>query len=263
MGILHVLASGRSGRDHYEARYADGLDRQAEWLARNAKQKADSVELLLGRNGIRPARLLELGCGTGAILQELQRRNVAGRYYGVDYSAGAIGYLKSTQPDVECAVADITAGVQLFGGKNFDVILCSHVLEHLEDPLAFLRLIRGFRFNYLLVEVPLENLAFGKLKVRFVDRGEHPAGHVQFFSRCSLLELMDAAGFAVRDARLYAPVLDRATLRFAYGGSSTGRHARKLITEHFGPRLVPRLWSRWYHAHYAVLCQGKGRQVGQ
>ena len=258
MATSHVLASGKSGRDHYESRYAGELDRQAEWLQRSAIQKADSVEELLTRNGIRPGHLLELGCGTGAILRELRRRKLARHYYGVDYSAEAIEYLQSTQPEVRCAVADITAGVRLFDRDSFDVVVCSHVLEHLEDPLPFLKSVRELRFAYLLVEVPLEDLALGRLKARFVDRSRHPAGHVQFFTRHSFLRLLDAGGFVALDERLYAPVLDRATIRFAYKASGMDRYVRKLVTEHYLPRLATPLWVRWYHAHFAVLCQTAG-----
>lgn len=95
-----VLDSGRSGRDHYEAAYLDALERQAEWLCRGAGQKADSVERLLHRNRIKPESILELGCGTGAVIGELQQREVARHYYGIDYSAPAIDYLKTVFPTI-------------------------------------------------------------------------------------------------------------------------------------------------------------------
>lgn len=255
MATTHALASRKSGRDHYESRYASELGRQAEWLQRSAIQKADSVEKLLRNNGIRPEHLLELGCGTGAVLQELRRRRVAQHYYGVDYSTEAIQYLKSTQPEVECAVVDITANVRVFDPAAFDVAVCSHVIEHLEDPLPFLELVRRLRCAYLLVEVPLEDLPLGRLKARWVDRGHNRAGHVQFFTRPSFQRLLNAAGFTMRDELLYAPVLDRDTLRFAYAAGSKLRYARKLLTEHCLPRYTTPLWVRWYHAHYAVLCE--------
>ena len=216
------------------------------------------MEELLGRNGIRPEHLLELGCGTGAILRELRRRRVARHYYGVDYSSEAIHYLKSALPEVRCAVADITTSARLFDRDAFDVAICRHVLEHLEDPLAFLRSVRRLRFGHLLVEVPLEDLAFGRLKALFVDRGKNPAGHVQFFTRRSFLELLAAAGLTARDERIYAPILDRDTIRFAYRASGMGRYARKLMTEHHLPRLATTMWVRWYHAPYAVFCQSTG-----
>ena len=227
-------------------------------MERTARQKADSVEQLLRRNDISPDSILELGCGTGAVLRELQNRRLARHLYGVDYSEEAIRHLKSSLPGVQCAVADITEDVWMFDQSAFDVVLCSHVLEHLETPLAILQAVKRLQFDHLLVEVPLEDLAFGRLKAVFIDRGRNPSGHVQFFIRRSLLQLLKAAQFTVIDKRLYVPLLDMETIRFAYRDNGLPRYLHKLLTEHIGPRFAPRLWSRWYHAHYAVLCQSTG-----
>ena len=216
------------------------------------------MEWLLTGNKISPEHLVELGCGTGAVLGELRYRKLAMHYYGVDYSAEAIRYLKSTLPDVQCVAADISKNGCLFDRDSFDVVVCSHVIEHMEEPTAFLRSLRRFRFDYLVAEVPLEDLAFGRMKARFNDRSKDPAGHVQFYTRCSFLRLLRSAGYMVVYERIYAPFIDKATIRFAYGGKGRLRYLHKLLTEHHLPRLAPGWWLRWYHAHFAVLCQGSG-----
>ena len=179
-----ALDSGGSGRDHYEAVYLDALERQAEWLRRGAGQKADSVEQLLHRNGIKPESVLELGCGTGAVIGELQQRALAQHYYGIDYSATAIAYLKTAFPTIQCTVADVMETANVFDKDSFDVVICSHIIEHLEDPVSFLQAIgQRFQFEYLVVEVPLEDLFFGRAKALLKDRSKNSAGHVHFFFR--------------------------------------------------------------------------------
>ncbi|MCY3615004.1 MAG: class I SAM-dependent methyltransferase [Bacteroidetes bacterium] len=251
-----ALDSGKSGRDHSETTYLDALERQAEWLRRGAGQKADSVEQLLRRNRIKPESVLELGCGTGAVIGELQRRGLAQHYYGIDYSATAITYLKTAFPNIQCAVADVMETANVFDEDSFDVVICSHIIEHLEDPVLFLQAIgRQFQFDYLVAEVPLEDLFFGRVKALLNDRSKNPAGHVQFFTRRSFLALFTAIQSTIVDERVYAPSFGKETLQFAYGEKGLLRYLGKMLTEHYLPKHASRLWTRWYHAHYAVLCK--------
>lgn len=212
-----TLNSGKSGRDHYESTYFDALERQAEWLNRSAGQKVDSIEQLLRRNRIMPGSILELGCGTGAVIGQLQERGLAKQYYGIDYSAKAIAYMKTEFPNIQSAVSDVMETANAFDEDSFDVVVCSHIIEHLEDPMSFLQAIgQQIHFDYLVAEVPLEDLFFGRVKALLKDRSKNPAGHVQFFSRHSFLELVSANAYTVVDERVYAPCFNKETLKFAY-----------------------------------------------
>lgn len=254
-----MSGSDASGRDIYAGHYRERLEREAEWLRRGAGQKADSVELLLRRNGITPESILELGCGTGAVISELRRRGLARRYFGVDYSDDAIMYLKSADPGIEAAVADIMVEADPFGEGKYDVVVVSHTIEHLEEPLEFLRAIRRIRFDHMIAEVPLEDLLFGRLKSRFRDRSENPAGHVQFFTRASFRKLIVEAGYTIQDERLYAPRFDSETLEFAYGDAGPLRRLHKRMTEQVLPVALGPLWRRLYHAHFAVVTTDNGQ----
>jgi len=244
------------GRDHYNQTYQVELGKEAEWLQRTASNKADSVERLLDRNGIKPKRILELGCGTGAVLTELKRRKVADQYFGVDYSKEAIRYLSQRDPEVRCTVADITNTARPFDDVDcFDVVVLSHVIEHLENPLQFLRAIQRIKFGYLVAEVPLEDLWFGRIKARLKDRRDNPAGHVQFFHPTSFRSLLQKADFDIVSERTYAPVLDPATLRFAYHDQPLHTRGMKLFTERLLPLALQPVWTRLYHGHFAALCK--------
>ena len=249
-----ALRSGLTGRDHYNATYSNSLDRQAEWLRRGAKQKADAICRLLTRSRLQPANILEIGCGTGAVISELQRRKVAQSYFAVDYSSTAIEFIQKTHPDIRAVTGDIRDCSKLFPEHTFDVILCSHVLEHLEKPEQFLMSLSGLRWNHFCAEVPLENLYFGRIKARFQDRSKHPAGHVQFFDRPAFVQMISGTGMNIIDQYVYAPVLSRDTLKWAYADYGRLRYLAKFFTEHFLPKHAAVLWSRVYHAHMTVLC---------
>jgi len=247
-----------SARDRYADLYRTELDLEAAWLRYGAVEKATSVELLLARNGIHPKTLLELGCGTGAVIKECQRRKLASQFTAVDYSKEAIEYLASQSNDIHCMAADITDPAFRLE-QCFDVVILSHVLEHLEEPLQFLRAMRkNLRFRYLVAEVPLEDLLASRIKNLFRDRSSNRAGHVQFLAEPSLIEMLHAAAFQVKDTRRYVPVLSSEMAEFVCDRHhlSVFQALVKRGTASYLPRLLGSLWGRVYYAHCAVLCEG-------
>ena len=250
-------ATSAPGREHYAALYRSDLELEAEWLRLSAVEKANSVERLVRRNGIESTRLLELGCGTGAVILECMRRGLAGRYSAIDFSPDAIAHLRGQAGDrIACRVADVAAP-EFRCDEPFDVVVVSHVLEHLESPGEFLAsLRRKIRFTHLVVEVPLENLPALRLKSRFRDRRDNPAGHVQFFTGRDFLRLLSDSGFDVVDRRRYAPVLSEraASLVCRRHGLRGARRLVRLATGRYLPGALGPLWSRLYYAHLAVLC---------
>ena len=253
-----ALQSGKTGRDDYAVKYKGDIQRHAEWLRRGAAHKADSIQLLLARNEIQADSILELGCGTGAVLAELHKRNLASEYFGVDFSREAIQYMTELYPDVQGASADIVQNPNPFGKRSFDVVIVCHTIEHLEDPMAFLKAAEHIDFTYMIAEVPLEDLFFGRVKALLKDRTKNAAGHVQFFTSESFRTLLRKADFDLVDERNYVPVLSRETLKFAYGHLNTPKYLQKVMVGHYLPRLTESVWSKLYYAHHAVLCKRAG-----
>jgi len=248
------LNSGLTGRDHYDSIFSESLDHQIEWLRRTAQQKANAVCTLLDQNDLKPSTILDIGCGTGAVIAELQRQNVGESFHALDYSADAIKFVNKMFPKVDAKVGDVSDCSNLFPEKKFDLIICSHVIEHLEYPADFLRSLGDINWNQFIAEVPLENLLFGKMKDYFQDRGEHPSGHVQFFNKSDFLELLSRSGLNVFDEYIYAPKLTMDTIKFAYGNDSYLKFLLKICTEHYFPKNFSSFWTKFYHAHMSVLC---------
>jgi SAM-dependent methyltransferase len=244
-----------NGRDFYESLYASGIEQEAEWLRRGASQKVDSIETLLARNSIAPQKILELGCGPGAVIRECRHRALAHRYIGVDYSADAVNYLRNNAPGIEAIQADITSP-DFSIEEEADVVVLSHVIEHLENPGEFLTAtLQKLRFRYMIVEVPLEDLPGGRLKNLFWDRRINTTGHVQFFNPSSFMGLLTTHGLKIIDRYRYIPRNDFDTIRFlrAKDGLSLATVSRMAAGFVVASALHP-IWSRLYHSHYAVLC---------
>lgn len=85
----------------------------------------------------RPATVLDVGCGTGnQLTKPLAEQFPDVRFLGVDSDEGTITFAQETNelPNLSFAT-DITG--------QFDLVIASEVLEHVEDPVDFLRSLRS------------------------------------------------------------------------------------------------------------------------
>lgn len=121
--------------------------------------------------------VLEIGCGEGFVSGQLSERHAGGSYVGVDLSADDIAKLKAKFPGVEAhegSIYDLS-----FLDRDFDVVVCAEVMEHLDDPGAALEQILSRNPNRLVLSVPhepwfcLSNFARGKNIGRLGNDPEH------------------------------------------------------------------------------------------
>jgi SAM-dependent methyltransferase len=247
----------KSGKDIADETYLRGVDLEAEWLREGATAKVDSIETLLRGVLERHKSLLELGCGTGAVITEIQRRGIARELTALDYSEAAVEYLRQRSQGIRCIAGDVMT-TRALDGDEFDVVVASHVLEHLEDPRSLLRALpASISFRYLILEVPLDDLLASRIKNRVRDRRTNAAGHVQFFTPRSFDELVTGSGFEILRRHRYVPVLSREAIDILASKDRLSRLRRQIVvmTGHYLPRLARPFWERYYYAHYAVLCR--------
>jgi SAM-dependent methyltransferase len=245
-----------SGRDHYDNLFQSHLLEEAEWLERTAGNKADSIEILLRKHGIKCRTLLELGCGTGSVIRECQRRGLAERFIAIDYSSAAIEYLNEHSSGIDTYVADVTSDTFKLP-EAVDVIVLSHVIEHLEQPTPFLESLQHIDFRYLIAEVPLDDLLMGRLSaLGKKDRTQNSAGHVQFFTASTFRNLLRAGGLEKVGDRRYVQLLDSDTIRFVCkkNNASFLAYVKMLMGRYLRLAAGP-LWSNFLSANYAVLAR--------
>jgi SAM-dependent methyltransferase len=119
----------------------------ADWHARFLEQARWTAELrgqLFARAGIRDARrILEVGCGTGAILAATDFPECA-QVVGLDCDRERLRFART-----KTAGAHFTAGNALvlpFPSQSFDIVYCHFLLLWLEDPgAAFAEMRRAVR----------------------------------------------------------------------------------------------------------------------
>lgn len=148
----------------------------------------------------RPLRLLDIGCGAGAFLNQCQRAGFA--VHGLDASAQAARYAAQAY-GVEVMVSAIDAPSA--PAARYDAITMFHVLEHLCDPVAALRtagqwLVPG---GDLIVQVPNgDSLQARWLKTRWY--GLDPPRHLINFNLRALRIALARAGFHVQTVRHFS-----------------------------------------------------------
>jgi len=96
--------------------------------------------------------VLDLGCNLGDISFRIAEK--AKKVVGIDYAPKAIEIAKSRYSrenlSFHCAEAyDFLKS----NDEKFDVLILSHILEHLDDPKDFLMKFKDF-FQYVYIEVP-------------------------------------------------------------------------------------------------------------
>lgn len=92
--------------------------------------------------GIRP-RVLDIGCGTGFLLERLAERGFAG--VGIDLSPESVEHARRRLAEIGAAdrlTAVVGSAYEPPAGP-FDLIALTDVLEHLEDPRACLAALRA------------------------------------------------------------------------------------------------------------------------
>jgi SAM-dependent methyltransferase len=146
---------------------------------------------LVDRAGVRNRRIVEVGCGRGDFLRQLIRADNGNVGCGFDPSytgpASELGGRLSFQP-------------RYFDGPGqglcADVVICRHVIEHIEQPLDLLRTIRRALGDSRDARVFLETPCVEQiLKNRFV--WDFFYEHCSLFSAASLATAMQQAGFKV------------------------------------------------------------------
>ncbi len=80
-------------------------------------------------------RVLDLGCSSGTIAGLIAARNAD--VVGIDLDLDALEVARRRYPQIDFRHGDVWEYLKEAG--SFDVIILSHILEHLDDPEAFLR----------------------------------------------------------------------------------------------------------------------------
>jgi 2-polyprenyl-3-methyl-5-hydroxy-6-metoxy-1,4-benzoquinol methylase len=162
------------------------------------------------------SRVLDVGCSSGYLARPLVAKGCT--VVGVERDAAAAEEARSVCEDV--FVGDVETMDLPFEPASFDVVLCGDLIEHLREPEAFLARVRPLlRADGRLV-LTTPNVANWSMRLgllagrwRYTERGILDRTHAHLFTRKTLVEALERAGYRVDvlDFTVPLPALRNAT----------------------------------------------------
>ena len=163
------------------------------------------------------AKLLDIGCLEGSYTRMYAKAVGAGSVHGVDVSLTDAARAKG----IEALEFDLNSGEKLpYGDAEFDVVVCIESLEHIYPTDFMLREIRRVLkpAGIAIIDVPrldsflnIVLLTFGfqppgiecsrERRYGSINDDSLLTGHVAYFTRRALLEMLEKSGFKILEAR--------------------------------------------------------------
>lgn len=179
------------------------------------------------------ARVLEVGCGTGATGALALARGRAGHYVGIELFERAASEARGVLSDV--LVGDVEKLELPWQPAAFDALVLSEVLEHLIDPWAVLRKLNRVMRPGALVLASSPNVCHWRViaelvhgRFRLADQGVFDRTHMRWFTPESFAEMFEGAGFQVVRLGPVTPFSERTQLISRLTG---GRYDHLFMTQ--------------------------------
>jgi ubiquinone/menaquinone biosynthesis C-methylase UbiE len=143
--------------------------------------RLNHIEYYLQKNRLRVSDILEIGPGTGIFAKKWRSAYPENNYYAVETDTSCYGSLEET--GVIISKPEEIKGLD----KEFDLVIMSHVLEHVSDPTGFLTSIKEFlkKDGVIFIEVPCNDW----------QHKPEDEPHLLFFNKKPMQQFMESLGF--------------------------------------------------------------------
>jgi 2-polyprenyl-3-methyl-5-hydroxy-6-metoxy-1,4-benzoquinol methylase len=156
-----------------------------------------------------PHLVLDVGCSSGYLARGLVAHGV--RVVGVELDPAAAEEARDVCEEV--LVGDVEHMELPLEADSFDVVLCGDLIEHLRDPGATLARLQPFLRHEGRLVLTTPNVANWAVRLsllggrwRYTDRGILDRTHTHLFTRKTLVETLESAGYQIDRLDHTAPV---------------------------------------------------------
>ncbi|MEQ1567872.1 MAG: class I SAM-dependent methyltransferase [Myxococcota bacterium] len=183
-------------------RYTSGAyaERNPDWHEGDAEHKAAALAALIRYAGLEPRTVVDVGCGTGAVLDGLSRalgaELPATSWEGWDPSPEAIARASPRErPGLSFCCGDFLASE-----RRADLVVCADVVEHVQDDLGWLRGLREHANDFVL-RIPLDLSVLDVARPGRMLALRRDQGHLHAYTRERAAALLEDAGLRVEVER--------------------------------------------------------------
>ena len=189
-------------------------------------------------------RVLDLGCGVGALIENIRAQELHGLEISTIGAAESSKFAKIHHGDLASAN---------YPDEYFDCVLMFHVIEHMQDPIGEMRHVRRILKNGgdLIVSCPDFDCACAR---RYGERYRHLSdpSHISLFSDKSLSRMLEDFGFSVErteypffETKYFTEenllrLLDESNVSPPFYGNILTKYCKKLSTDDAIIRLEQR-----------------------
>ena len=156
-----------------------------------------------------PRDVLDVGCSSGYLARPLAEAGA--RVVGIELDPAAAAEARAVCAEV--AVGDVESLQLPWEPGSFDAVVCGDVLEHLRNPEATLARLRPLLRPEGRLVLTTPNVANWAMRLsllfgrwRYTDRGILDRTHTRLFTRKTLVETVETAGYRVVALDHTAPV---------------------------------------------------------
>jgi SAM-dependent methyltransferase len=217
-------------------RYLNGdyAEKNPDWDSADAAWKAKKVWELLARQKVDPSRIVEIGCGSGAVLLALREHFSKASLAGFDIAPDATRFWAAPKSaGIRMELADYLS----LDEATPDLILVLDVLEHLGNPWEFLARLRNHS-KHVVFHFPLDLSAISVLRERPLLKVRDKVGHLHYFTRTLALSLLRECGFEVIEAQYTGAGLDAPQRSIKTRAMGLLRRFAYALNHDFGARLL-------------------------
>jgi 2-polyprenyl-3-methyl-5-hydroxy-6-metoxy-1,4-benzoquinol methylase len=158
----------------------------------------DKWEFEVARNDVkRNDKVIDIGCGQGIFLRKIN--GIASQAIGIEYNQQALTTAREN-------------GLEVFGDEDdlshlrgtINIIFCFHVLEHVKDPLEFMKYLCGFLVDGGRIGISVPNMN-GPVKYTDPNKWNIPPHHATRWNINSLKKFAFKLGLLVEGIK-YEPL---------------------------------------------------------
>lgn len=135
-----------------------------------------------------PSTVLEIGCGAAGILAYFQSKNL--KCFGVDYENSHLDYARSKNIKVSSSLNNIK--------QKFDIIILSHVLEHIVSFEETLEKCKELCSNEGLIYVEVPSIESIANHYDYEILNYLHIAHVTHFTKKTFINFMNIKGFEIK-----------------------------------------------------------------